>query len=261
MQRNPQGAARGFEIICELEPPSTADLHLVGDQLAALGDHCDAFLVPDSHMGRATVSSLAVATEIRSRGHRAVVCLNARDRNLVGLRRDLLTATTRGLTELLFVYGDDPEVGDRSSLTVRAMLEEVARQRATGTGPAWSIGVAGDVRRPLPAFKRDADRVLTQLCLDAGAVEGWVGDGDFAGRVYAGVIVLSSPGMADRLEHAIPGFAVPGRVRRRLRDEPDGGIRVAVELVGRLRAGGIVDGVHLVAAGRHRDLAAALARL
>ena len=39
-------------------------------------------------------------------GCRAVACINARDRNLLGFRRDLLTAAAYGVGEFLFVYGD-----------------------------------------------------------------------------------------------------------------------------------------------------------
>jgi 5,10-methylenetetrahydrofolate reductase len=41
-------------------------------------------------------------------GGRSIACLNARDRNLLGFRRDLLTAAAYGVDEFLFVYGDDP---------------------------------------------------------------------------------------------------------------------------------------------------------
>ena len=44
-------------------------------------------------------------------GGRSIACLNARDRNLLGFRRDLLTAAAYGVDEFLFVYGDRPESG------------------------------------------------------------------------------------------------------------------------------------------------------
>ena len=58
-------------------------------------------------------------------GGRSIACLNARDRNLLGFRRDLLTAAAYGVDEFLFVYGDDPLAGSRTSeLTVRTMIAE-----------------------------------------------------------------------------------------------------------------------------------------
>ena len=85
----------------------------------------DSFLIPDNHIGRATVSSIAVAHEVAAMGGRSIACLNARDRNLLGFRRDLLTAAAYGVSEFLFVYGDKPTAGGRTGeLTVWAMIEE-----------------------------------------------------------------------------------------------------------------------------------------
>ena len=59
-------------------------------------------------------------------GGRTIACLNARDRNLLGLRRDLLTAAAYGVDQFLFVYGDRPSSGSRTGqLTVRSMIEEL----------------------------------------------------------------------------------------------------------------------------------------
>ena len=47
---------------------------------------------PTTTSGAPTVSSIAVAHEVEAMGGRSIACLNSRDRNLLGLRRDLLTA-------------------------------------------------------------------------------------------------------------------------------------------------------------------------
>src|SRR5690242_20776912 len=95
----------------------------------------DGFLIPDNHIGRATVSSVAVAHEVQAMGASGIACLNSRDRNLLGFRRDLLTAAAYGVDRFLFVYGDKPTVGGRTSeLTVRAMIEET---RAAADDPAF----------------------------------------------------------------------------------------------------------------------------
>ena len=113
-------AARPFELICEIEPPTTPDLNHVRDQIGALEPVASAFLIPDNHIGRATVSSVAVAHEVELMGGRSIACLNARDRNLLGLQRDLLTAAAYGVDQFLFVYGDKPATGGRAGeLNVR----------------------------------------------------------------------------------------------------------------------------------------------
>src|SRR6476661_1042795 len=105
--------ADAFELICEVEPPTKPDLMHVRHQIGVMSKIASAFLIPDNHIGRATVSSIAVAHEVERMGGRSIACLNARDRNLLGLRRDLLTAAAYGVDQFLLVYGDEPAVGAR----------------------------------------------------------------------------------------------------------------------------------------------------
>src|SRR3979409_838372 len=117
---------RRFELVCEIEPPTRPDLKRVRHQIGVLTPVADAFLIPDNHIGRATVSSVAVAHEVAAMGGRAIACLNSRDRNVLGFRRDLLTAAAYGVDEFLLVYGDRPESGRRSDdVSVRRMIDEV----------------------------------------------------------------------------------------------------------------------------------------
>src|SRR3974377_674924 len=94
----------GFEVVCEIQPPPRADLMAVRHQIGVLSKIASAFLIPDNHLGRATISSVAVAHEVDLMGGRSIACLNARDRNLLGFRRDLLTAPAHGGHPFLFVY-------------------------------------------------------------------------------------------------------------------------------------------------------------
>src|ERR1700684_1480657 len=159
-------SARPFEIVCEIEPPVRPDLTHARHQIGVLTAVSSTFLIPDNHIGRATVSSVAVAHEVEAMGGRSIACLNSRDRNLLGFRRDLLTAAAYGVGQFLFVYGDKPSSGGRTSdLTVRSMIDE-ARNCAHYPGftgvPPWRIGAAASLR-PLPGWKRSADFLFTQI--------------------------------------------------------------------------------------------------
>jgi methylenetetrahydrofolate reductase (NADPH) len=245
-----------FEVLCEIEPPTTPDMGVVREQIAVLQPWVDAFLVPDSHLGRATVSSIAVAHEVAYLQGRAVACLNARDRNLLGLRRDLLTARAYGVRELLFVYGDHPSEGERAPMTVRRMLAEVQR-----AAPDLRIGVAADLTRPLPDWKRDADFLCIQLSFDPLAVIRWCEDASFDGPIYAGVVVFASDKMAIRLMDRIPGLVVPEALVQALAKGSEAGVDEATKMVMDLKASGAVDGVHLVPGRRFRETARALSQL
>src|SRR2546423_8434908 len=126
----------------------------VRHQIGVLSRIASSFLIPDNHIGRATVSSIAVAHEVALMGGQSIACLNARDRNVLGFRRDLLTAAAYGVDEFLFVYGDRPETGRRSDdLTVRSMIQEARRFSANAAfgSPALRVGVTSRLE-PLPSW-------------------------------------------------------------------------------------------------------------
>src|SRR5947207_1077258 len=164
----------------------------VRHQIGVMSKIASAFLIPDNHVGRATVSSIAVAHEVDQMGGRAIACLNARDRNMLGFRRDLLTGAAYGVDEFLFVYGDEPTSGDRTGqLTVRSMIEQLRRfgdDGDAGAGRRFRAGVTTRLR-PLPAWKSDADFLFVQVSFSLPDLLAWRDGVDFDGPVYAGVMV------------------------------------------------------------------------
>jgi methylenetetrahydrofolate reductase (NADPH) len=243
-----------FEIICEVEPATRPDLKHVRHQIGVLSPVASAFLIPDNHIGRSTVSSIAVAHEVQLMGGRSIACINARDRNVLGFHRDLLTATAYGVNEFLFVYGDRPETGARSDdLTVRSMIAE-ARQFAhrPDVGEGFRIGVTTGLRS-IPAWKHEADFLLTQVSFSAADLIRWRTAHDFAGPVFAGIMVLPSVSMARKLSTEVPQLAVPEPIIRRLDADRDAGVAIACELVTLLRESEAFDGVHLIPVNRYRE--------
>jgi methylenetetrahydrofolate reductase (NADPH) len=253
-------AGDNFEVICEIEPATRPDLMHVRHQIGVLSRVASAFLIPDNHIGRATVSSIAVAREVALMGGQSIACLNARDRNVLGFRRDLLTAAAYGVDQLLLVYGDRPETGARSDdLTVRSMIGE-ARQfstnQPTDTRPL-RLGVTSRLV-PLPAWKREADFVFAQVSFSVQSLLDWRASLRFEGPVYAGVIVVSSAPMARKLSADIPELAVPEAIIRRLEGDPDAGIDLACDLISQIRESAAFSGVHLIPITRYREMAARL---
>jgi 5,10-methylenetetrahydrofolate reductase len=253
----------GFEILCELEPATEPDLSHVRDQIDTMGELATAFLIPDNHIGRATVSSIAVAHEVAEMGGRAIACLNARDRNVLGFRRDLLTAAAYGVDEFLFVYGDRPESGKRSDdLTVRTMIAE-ARQFSTRHdqgGRASRLGVASGLG-PLPGWKLEADFLLAQVAFSLEALMEWRAVIDFSGPVFAGVMVVASAAMGRKLSRDVPQLAVPEEIIDRLDRDPSAGVAIAADLVTEIHEAGAFDGVHLIPVSRYREISARLQHL
>lgn len=241
-----------FGLLCEIEPATRPDLHHVRRQIAALNGVADAFLIPDNHLGRATVSSIAVAHEVAQLGGYPVACVNSRDRNLLGFRRDLLTAAAYGVRDFLFVRGDDPEIGSRSpDLTVRRMIEEA---RAFDSAE-FRVGATTRAYSDIPQWKQAADFLLVQLTFDVDSLIRWREQLDYDGRLIAGVMVLASGGMARRLAKTAADIDVPESLIERLDADPNYGINHAVEMVERINEAGCFDGIHLVAARRYQQMA------
>ncbi|MFI6603179.1 methylenetetrahydrofolate reductase [Nonomuraea sp. NPDC050536] len=240
-----------FEVVCEIEPPTTPDLKHVRHQIGTMSRVADAFLIPDNHIGRATVSSVAVAHEVEAMGGRSIACLNSRDRNLLGFRRDLLTAAAYGVDQFLFVYGDKPTSGNRTSdLTVRSMIDEAK--------PDFRVGAAAGLR-PLPSWKRAADFLFVQVSFSLEALLRWREANPVEVPVYAGVMVLASEGHARRLASAIPDIDIPEDLVERVAADRMAGVEAACAQVLAIRDSGAFDGVHLIPVTRYRDVESRLA--
>lgn len=253
-----------FRVICEIEPPTRPDLTHARHQIGVLTPVAESFLIPDNHIGRATVSSIAVANEVRAMGGRSIACVNSRDRNLLGFRRDLLTAAAYGVDQFLFVHGDQPTAGGRTSeLTVRTMIAEAREATAqpafAGVTP-FRLGVTAGHRRRLPAWKRDADFVFVQVGYSVETFLRWREQNPTDLPVFAGVMVLASAGMARRLRATIPDIDIPDALVERVAADPDAGVDAACTQVLALRDSGAFDGVHLVPVSRYREVAARLER-
>jgi 5,10-methylenetetrahydrofolate reductase len=253
--------ALDFEVVTEIEPALKPDLTRVRHQVGVLAPITDAFLIPDNHLGRATVSSLAVAHEVANMGVRSIACLNSRDRNRLGFRRDLLTAAAYGVNRFLCVFGDQPASGRRATdLNVQRMLEEIrtfgSSEVFAERGP-FSVGVTTRLE-PLPAWKQRSDFLFVQASFDVDALLRWRESLHFDGQVFAGVIVVASAGMAKTLAEATSQIDLPAGLLDRLDTDRDAGVEAACSLMGELRASGAFDGVHLVPVGRYRTVAARL---
>jgi 5,10-methylenetetrahydrofolate reductase len=228
----------------------------VRHQIGVLSRVAAAFLIPDNHLGRATISSVAVAHEVDQMGGRSIACLNARDRNLLGFRRDLMTAAAYGVDEFLFVYGDRPSIGARSGeLDVRSMLDELARFNE-GTDDRTSLRAGVTTRfEAVPEWKRSASFLFVQATFDLRALLSWREATHFDGQIYAGVLVAPSGSRARKWASDLREVDVPDSLIDALDKDPAAGIALACDMVAAIRGSGAFDGVHLIPGVRYREVA------
>jgi 5,10-methylenetetrahydrofolate reductase len=136
-------------------------------------------------------------------------------------------------------------------MTVRTMMAE-----ARAAGP-FTVGVAAGLR-PLVGWKKEADFVFAQVSYDTEALLRWRDSVDVDRPVYAGVMVLASVAMAERLAAAIPDVAIPPELVARVAADRRAGVDAACAQVLALRDSGAFDGVHLVPVARYREVTATL---
>lgn len=153
--------------------------------------------------------------------------------------------------------GDEPSEGTRSTdLTVRRMLEEAH----SFDGASFRVGATARVGAPLPAWKQQADFLLVQMSFDVDAFVAWRSTLDFAGPVFAGVLVLSSSKMARAVDDAVSEVTIPESLIAALDADPDAGVDFAFSMMQGLQQSGVVDGVHLVPVTRFAQVAERLRR-
>lgn len=232
----------GFRLVYEVEPPRDASTVKFFRQLEIFAGIVDAVLIPDNHLGRPALSSVVLAVEAKRMGHHPIVAINARDRNHLRLRSDLLTLQAFGVEEVLFLYGDPIEDG-RSNLTVRSMLAE--------DPCGLRRGVVAPMAKPL-AWRRSADFLVTQLGSEGLAAACRLKADGCRQPIYGGTAALPTKAIAARVLSSIPGFVVPDGYLDSFDADPEAGFAWALEgLDGLLGAG--IDGAHLVVpAGRVR---------
>jgi methylenetetrahydrofolate reductase (NADPH) len=253
-----------LDVTAELDVPHRPDLAPVGRQLDALAPVAARFLVPDNATARAAVVGLVVAAEVRRHGHETVAVLNARDRNTLGLRRDLLGLLALGVQEVLLLRGDKPDdplddPAEDGPLTVGAMLRE-ARALAEEHDARLAIGVVAAPGRDLPDWKRGADVVWLAPTFSLPAVTEWrARHPDLTVPVRAGVLVPTGPDMARGVAEGMD-LELPDGLVGALEEDDTAGVDAACEHALALRDAG-VDGIHLVAVSRYREVAQRLSGL
>lgn len=110
-------------------------------------------------------------------------------------------------------------------------------------------------------WKQTADFAFVQVSYSMDALLRWRDENPVDIPVFAGVMVLASAGMAERLRASIPDIHIPPELVDRVRTDPTAGVEAACEQVLALRASGAFAGVHLVPVSRYRQVAARLESL
>jgi len=226
-------------VTAEINPPRSADPHVVRRHAGVLKGFVDAANVTDSNRAQVAMSSFAAALLVRDAGVEPIVQMTGRDRNRIAIQSDLLGIAAHGLPNVLCMRGDDPKAGDHpDAVNVRDLDGQGILRAALGMRegkkflsgaeihcpPDYFVGATAspfaqpmeeEVARTVEKANVGADFVQTQPVFDEAVFARWLAAVRAGGAarlaVIAGVMVLRSGQQAERMS-TIPGIAVPARI-------------------------------------------------
>lgn len=267
-----------FVVTGELNPPKSASPEVVRRRAGVLKGSVDAVNVTDSNRAVVAMAAIPAALIVREAGVEPVVQITGRDRNRIALQADLLGAAALGLSNFLFMSGDDPKHGNHPDAVYVKDLDGVGLVKMAATmrdehkflsgdeirqPPDFYIGataspftkpMTADLERTVEKINSGADFLQTQPVFDLATFSQWLAElrrvgGGREAAVVAGVLVIRSAEQAERLAR-VPGVALGEDVIDRLKKATDGeqeGLAIAAEMVKSLRALPGVQGVHFYA--------------
>lgn len=268
-----------FLVTSEIGPPKGIDLEAMRHHIELLKDKVDALNVTDNQSAVMRYPSLGGALVIREMGGEPILQMTCRDRNRLMLQGDLLFAASRGIHTVLCLTGDAVPVGDHKKASGvfdldSAQLLHCLRILETGKdmggndldGPVHFCGgatvtpEAEPIKPQLVKFEKKVDAgarfFQTQAVYDLDNFQRFM---DYASRfpvkILAGVILLTSAGMAKFMNKRVPGVFVPKTLIKEMASVPKKqrikkGIEIAGRMIRRIREEEICHGVHVMAIGR-----------
>ncbi|MBU2550662.1 MAG: methylenetetrahydrofolate reductase, partial [Proteobacteria bacterium] len=199
--------------------------------------------------------------------------------NRLALQADLLFAYSRGVTNVLCLTGDSVTVGDHKEAkgvydldssqllrTIRTMEKgyDLAGNQLEG-GVKFCAGAivtpeADPLEPQLIKFEKKiecgAEFIQTQAVYDLDRFKSFMEYARPLGvKILAGIILLTSAGMARFMNRNVPGVMVPDPLIKEMASAPKGkaletGIQIAGRMIRQIKDEKICDGVHVMAIGR-----------
>ncbi len=265
-ERSPFGKILGtkFTISVELDPPRGIDISKSIQGAKFLYEHgIDAVNIADGPRATGRMSPIALASLVRQEVPiETIIHVCARDRNLLALQMDLISANAMELKNLMLITGDPPKMGmfpdatavfDLDAIGLVASADLLNRgldfaHRPLKGQTSFVIGVgcnpgATDLDREVSRYeekvKAGAEFVFSQPVYDVELLE------TFLNRVahvppipfFIGVLPLASLKNAEFLHNEVPGMQIPDPIRERMRLAPtkeaqqNEGIQIAADVL------------------------------
>ena len=101
-----------FIVLCEIDPPKGIDTSGLYEITDLFKGRVDALLVSDMPSAVMTLGSIVTSYILEQRGFNTICNISCRDRNILALQSDILSAAALGLETIYITQGDDITNGD-----------------------------------------------------------------------------------------------------------------------------------------------------
>lgn len=268
-----------FITTTEIGPPKGTNMEQTLHHIDLLKDKVDALNATDNQSSVMRYPSLGVCLAIKEKGGEPILQMTCRDRNRMALEADLLFAYERGIRNVLCLTGDAITVGDHKAAKQVFDLDSVQLLRTVRLmesgkdlggndldGPfefcagAVVTPEAEPIEPQLLKFKKKvatgAEFFQTQAVYDIDNLKKFM---EYARqlntKILAGIVLLTSAGMARFMNKNVPGIFVPQQLIDEIAGAEKGkalqtGIEIAGRMIKTIKEESICDGVHIMAIGK-----------
>ncbi|MBC2703365.1 methylenetetrahydrofolate reductase [Desulfobacula sp.] len=274
-------ASGALAVTSEVGPPRGAIPEKVKEKASLIKDHVDAINVTDNQTAMVRMSSWAAGVIIKQMGLDPILQMVTRDRNRLAIQSDIIGAYSMGINTMMCLSGDHVKFGDHPmangvfDLDSIQLVQTVKKMRDEGkfqggadikSPPKMFIGAAANpfadpfelrVMRLAKKMKAGADFIQTQCIFNLDKFEKYmemVCDRGLDEQIHilAGITPMKSAGMARYMKNKVPGMDVPDEVIKRMEavpkeEQPEEGIKIAIESIERLKEVKGVHGFHIMA--------------
>ncbi len=268
-----------FIITAEVGPPKGTDISEMKEHIDLLKDKAHGLNMTDNQSSVMRLSSLVGCHIIKQMGGTPILQMTGRDRNRMALQSDLISAAVLGIDAVLCLTGDHISMGDHKDAKPVHDLESVQILKAMKALEGGQ-DLAGNPLKGAPSFcagavvtpeadpiapqllkfekkvKAGAEFFQTQAVYDMDSLKRFM---DYASqfdvKILAGVILLTSAGMARFMNKNVAGVSVPENLVAEMESVPKAdqlkkGVEIAGRMIRQIREQKICHGVHIMAIGK-----------
>jgi len=268
-----------FVVTAEIGPPKGINIEPMKHHVELLKNLVDGINITDNQSSVLRYPSLGGALLVKEMGGEPILQMTCRDRNRLALQADLFFAYSRGITNVLCLTGDAVVVGDHKeakgvfdldsvqlldALHTLSEGRDLAGNKLDGAPRFLRGAIVTPEARPLEPqlvkFEKKLDAgaqfIQTQAIYDLNNFRNFMGYArKFPVKILAGIVLLTSAGMAKYMNKSVPGIFVPEYLIDELAGAPkgkalDAGINIAARMIRTIRDEKIADGVHIMAIGK-----------